>query len=65
MKWIAALVIFTRRDAAYALVILWALAGIALKFAAVAVVAIPTWLTFGLVALCLARFISLLWARSR
>jgi hypothetical protein len=51
---IAALVNFTRRDVAYAVVILWALAGIAVKFAAVAVVAIPTWITFGLVALTLA-----------
>jgi hypothetical protein len=51
---IAALVNFTRRDVAYAAVILWALAGIAVKFAAVAVVAIPTWVTVGLVALTLA-----------
>lgn len=46
---IAALMNFTRRDAAYALVLLWALAGIALKFAAVPGVAIPTWITFGLI----------------
>ncbi len=51
---IAALMNFTRRDVAYALVILWALAGIAVKHAAVASVAIPTWITFGLVALTLA-----------
>lgn len=51
---IAALMNFTRRDVAYALVILWALAGIAVKHAAVAAVAIPTWITFGLVALTLA-----------
>jgi hypothetical protein len=51
---IAALMSLTRRDAAYALVILWALAGIAVKFAAVPVVVIPTWITFGLVALTLA-----------
>lgn len=50
---IAALMSITRRDVAYALVILWALAGIAVKHAAVAAVAIPTWITFGLVALTL------------
>lgn len=51
---IAALVNLTRRDIAYAAVILWALAGIAVKFAAVAAVALPTWITFGLVAITLA-----------
>ena len=51
---IAVLMNFTRRDIAYALVILWALAGISIKHAAVAAVAIPTWITFGLVALTLA-----------
>jgi hypothetical protein len=56
---IAALVNFTRRDVAYALVILWALAGISLKHAAVTPVAIPTWITFGLVALTLAMAIFL------
>lgn len=50
---ITALVNFTRRDPAYTLVILWALVGIALKHAAVSVVAIPTWITFGLVLLSL------------
>jgi hypothetical protein len=50
---IAALMNFTRRDVAYALVILWALAGISVKHAAVAAVAIPTWIVFGLVALTL------------
>lgn len=50
---IAVLMNITRRDVAYALVILWALAGIAVKHAAVAAVAIPTWITFGLVALTL------------
>jgi hypothetical protein len=45
---------FTRRDIAYALVLLWALAGISFKFAAIPAVAIPTWITFGLVALTLA-----------
>jgi uncharacterized membrane protein len=44
---------------AFALVILWALAGISLKHAAVALVAIPTWITFGLVALTLAMAIFL------
>jgi len=50
---IAGLVIYHRRDIAYTLVILWALAGIAIKFAAVPAVAIPTWITFGLVVLTL------------
>ncbi len=51
---ISVLMNFTRRDVAYTLVILWALAGIALKFASIPVVAVPTWITFGLVALTLA-----------
>lgn len=51
---IAVLMNFTRRDVAYAAVILWALAGISVKHAAVASVAIPTWIVFGLVALTLA-----------
>lgn len=51
---IAVLMNFTRRDPAYALVILWALAGISIKHASVPQVAIPTWVTFGLVALTLA-----------
>lgn len=50
---IAVLMNITRRDVAYALVILWALAGISVKQAAVAAVAIPTWITFALVALTL------------
>ena len=50
---IAVLMNFTRRDVAYALVILWALAGISVKFTSVAAIAIPTWITFGLVALTL------------
>jgi hypothetical protein len=50
---IATLMNFTRRDVAYTLVILWALAGISVKHAAVPAVAIPTWITFGLVALTL------------
>jgi hypothetical protein len=51
---IAVLMSFTRRDVAYALVLLWALAGISIKHASVPAVAIPTWITFGLVALALA-----------
>ena len=51
---IAVLMNFTRRDVAYAAVILWALAGISVKHAAVPAVAIPTWITFGLVLLTLA-----------
>jgi hypothetical protein len=51
---IAALMNFTRRDVAYAGVILWALAGISVKHAAVPAVAIPTWITFGVVVLTLA-----------
>jgi hypothetical protein len=44
---------FTRRDIAYTAVILWALAGISVKHADVPAVAIPTWISFGLVALTL------------
>lgn len=51
---IAALMNFTRRDIAYTLVILWALAGISVKHADITAVAIPTWVTFGLVVLALA-----------
>ncbi|MBI5294674.1 MAG: tryptophan-rich sensory protein [Chloroflexi bacterium] len=50
---IAVLMNFTRRDIAYTAVILWALAGISVRHAAVPSVAIPTWITFGLVALTL------------
>ncbi len=50
---IAVLMNFTRRDVAYAAVLLWALAGITVKQAAVPAVVIPTWITFGLVALTL------------
>jgi hypothetical protein len=50
---IAALMNFTRRDVAYTAVILWALAGISVKFATVPAVALPTWITFGLVVLTL------------
>ena len=41
---------FTRRDIAYTAVILWALAGIAYKFAGIPAVLIPTLITFALVA---------------
>jgi hypothetical protein len=51
---IAGLMNFLRRDLAYALVILWALAGIAAKFPQEGIVTIATWVTFGLVALSLA-----------
>jgi hypothetical protein len=51
---IAVLMNFTRRNLAYTAVILWALAGISVKHAAVAAVAIPTWITFALVAATLA-----------
>jgi hypothetical protein len=47
---IAGLMNFLRRDVAYALVILWALAGIAVKFPQEGIVTIATWVTFGLVA---------------
>jgi len=40
---------YTRRDVAFTLVILWALAGIAIKHSAVRAVVVPTWLTFALV----------------
>jgi len=50
---IAGLMNFNRRDIAYALVILWALAGISVKHAAVPAVAIPTWVAFGVVVLTL------------
>ncbi|PWH16538.1 MAG: tryptophan-rich sensory protein [Anaerolineae bacterium] len=39
----------TRRDAVFTLVILWALAGIAIKHNSVRAVVVPTWLTFALV----------------
>jgi len=50
---IAVLMNITRRDVAFSLVILWALAGISVRHTAVEAVAIPTWITFGLVALSL------------
>lgn len=58
---IAALMNFTRRDPAYAAVILWALAGISVKHAAVPAVTIPTWITFALVALTLLA--ALIWKK--
>ena len=51
---ITVLMNFTRRDVAYAAVLLWALAGITVKQGAVPAVVIPTWITFGLVGLTLA-----------
>ena len=51
---ITVLMNITRRDVAYAVVILWALAGISVKHVDVVVVSIPSWITFGLVALTLA-----------
>ncbi|MCU0487020.1 MAG: hypothetical protein MUC85_13025 [Anaerolineales bacterium] len=57
---IAVLMNFTRRDAAYAAVLLWALAGIGIKHAEVSAVAIPTWITFGLVVL---TFVAALFTR--
>jgi hypothetical protein len=50
---IAVLMNFTRRDVAYAFVLLWALAGIAVKFPSEGIVTIATWVTFALVALTL------------
>ena len=50
---IAVLMNFSRRDSAYALVLLWALAGIAVKHAAYPAVVLPTWFTFAVVALTL------------
>ncbi len=50
---ITVLMNFTRRDIAYTLVILWALAGISVKFAGFAAVTTPTWITFGLAAVTL------------
>jgi hypothetical protein len=47
---IAGLMNFLRRDVAYALVILWALAGIAARFPREGIITIATWVTFGLVA---------------
>ena len=51
---IALLMSWTRRDIAYALVLLWALAGIAVKFPRQGIVTVSVWVTFALVALGLA-----------
>lgn len=51
---LAALMNFTRRDAAYTAVLLWALAGIGVKFPQQGAVTIAIWIAFGLVALTLA-----------
>jgi hypothetical protein len=58
---ISALMNFLRKDLAYTLVILWALAGIAGKFPAAGVVTVAVWVAFGLVALTLA--IAFLWRK--
>jgi hypothetical protein len=50
---IAGLMSVTRRDIAYSLVILWALAGIAVKHTSVTLIASATWVTFGLVGVIL------------
>ena len=44
---------FSRCDVAFTLVILWALAGIGIKHAAVLTVAVPTWVAFAMAALTL------------
>jgi hypothetical protein len=51
---ISGLMNFLRRDVAFAVVLLWALAGIAVKFPAEGIVTLATWVTFGLVAMTLA-----------
>lgn len=51
---ISGLMNFLRKDIAYALVILWALAGIAAKFPTEGAVTVAVWVTFGLVAVTLA-----------
>jgi hypothetical protein len=51
---IAGLMNFLRRDVAFAVVLLWALAGIAVKFPAEGIVTYATWITFGVVAVTLA-----------
>ncbi|MGA2503749.1 MAG: tryptophan-rich sensory protein [Anaerolineales bacterium] len=50
---IAGLLSFTRRDIAYAAVILWALAGIGVKFPHQGIVTLGIWIAFGLVAVTL------------
>jgi hypothetical protein len=61
---IASLMNFTRCDVAYTLVILWALAGIGIKHAAVPAVVTPTWITFALVIVTLAAAFVLRSSRS-
>jgi len=61
---ITALMNFSRRDIAYTVVILWALAGISIKHADVPAVAIPTWITFGLVTLTLLMAYLLPWKKT-
>jgi hypothetical protein len=56
---ITLLMIFTRHDVAYTLVILWALAGISVKHAAIPAVSLPTWVVLGLVALALGALLLL------
>jgi len=56
---ISGLMNFLRKDIAYALVILWALAGIAVKFPAEGVVTVAVWVAFGLVAVTLAAAVLL------
>jgi len=51
---IAALMIFTRRDVAYTAVILWALAGIGVKYPQQGIVTTGIWSAFGLIAAMLA-----------
>lgn len=48
---IAMMMNLSRRDLAFTVVLLWALAGISIKHSGVSLVVIPTWITFGLVAL--------------
>jgi len=50
---IAVLMNFSRRDIAYAGVLLWALAGIGIKFPDAGIVTVATWVTFALVAITL------------
>ncbi len=50
---LAGLVNLTRRDIAYTAVLLWALAGIGVKFPHQGIVTLAIWVTFGLVALTL------------
>jgi hypothetical protein len=58
---ISGLMSFLRKDIAYVLVILWALAGIAAKFPTEGMVTVAIWMTFGLVAVTLA--VAFFWSR--